>query len=62
MLALKAAAKLAHKQILSKSLINHPAIQDGLTDDETARVAAAGTLYEAPDKIEQVLSPDQNLP
>ena len=57
-LALRAASTLLAKGVLD-NLTDHPAFQDGITDAETVRVAAAGTLYRAPDEIERVLNPDE---
>ena len=57
-LALEAAFRLQAKGVLD-SLMDHPAFQDGITDAETVRVAAAGTLYRAPDEIERMLNPDE---
>ena len=57
-LALEAASTLAASGVLDR-LTDHPAFQDGITDAETVRVAAAGTLYSAPDEIERMLNPDE---
>ena len=57
-LALEAASTLGEKGVLNR-LTDHPAFQDGITDAEMVRVAAAGTLYRAPDEIERVLNPDE---
>ena len=57
-LALEAAFNLQADGVLD-SLTDHPAFQDGMTDAETVRVAAAGTLYGAPDEIERMLNPHE---
>ena len=57
-LALEAASTLRASGVLDR-LTDHPAFQDGITDAETVRVAAAGTLYRAPDEIERMLNPDE---
>ena len=57
-LALEAASTLRARGVLDR-LTDHPAFQDGITDAETVRVAAAGTLYSAPDEIERMLNPDE---
>ena len=57
-LALEAASTLRARGALDR-LTDHPAFQDGITDAETVRVAAAGTLYSAPDEIERMLNPDE---
>ena len=58
-LALAAASKLGNRGLLGR-LTGHPTFQDGLTDAETIRVAVAGTLYAAPDAIENVLNPNES--
>ena len=57
-LALEAASTLRASGVLDR-LTDHPAFQDGITDAETVRVAAAGTLYRAPDEMERMLNPDE---
>ena len=57
-LALDAAYTLQAKGVLDR-LTDHPAFQDGITDAETVRVAAAGTLYNAPNEIERMLNPGE---
>ena len=57
-LALWALHRLHARGVLD-SLTSHPAFQDGITDAETVRVAAAGTLHKVPAEIERILSPDQ---
>ena len=53
-LALQGMTSLADEGTLS-TLTNHPAFQDGITEDEATLVAAVGTLYGAPDEIQKVL-------
>ena len=58
-LALQAASTTLRASGVLDRLTDHPAFQDGITDAETVRVAAAGTLSSAPDEIERMLNPDE---
>ena len=54
-LAIRGMNKLASKGLLP-ALVEHPAFQDGITDDETTLIAAAGTLQD-PEEISLLLEP-----
>ena len=54
-LAIRAMNRLASKDLLP-ALVEHPAFQDGITDDETTLITATATLQD-PEEINRLLDP-----
>ncbi len=55
-LAIRGMRRLVYESMPS-ALIDHPTFQDGITEDETVLVAAAGTLYRNTEEVGRMLTP-----